>query len=104
MNDSMTLNDQVGQYLAERRQAGFKLEIEGKQLQRFARFAIDICHRGPMTVQLAVRWATSSRGGRPLTELCAESRCCARLQRIASVSTLQLKYHPQPSLGVDISA
>jgi integrase len=57
----------IDDYLAVRRQAGFALKAEGEQLRHFARFAQQIGHRGPLTTQLAVRWASSSVGGRRLT-------------------------------------
>jgi len=50
----------VEDYLAKRRQMGFALKIQGYQLKRFARFADDIGHRGPITLELAVRWAKSN--------------------------------------------
>ena len=49
--------DLVRHYLAKRRALGFALRTQGPQLLQFARYA-DCCgHRGPLTVQLAVRWA-----------------------------------------------
>jgi integrase len=48
------------QYLAFRRKLGFALQIEGEQLLRFARYAERIGHKGPLTVELALRWATLS--------------------------------------------
>jgi hypothetical protein len=58
--------DSVEQYLADRRSLGFALKIEGQQLRNFARFADGIGHRGPVTVDLAVNWASlpSSRARR----------------------------------------
>ena len=47
----------VEDYLAIWRRLGFALRIQGYQLLRFARFADDIGHRGPLTLQLAVQWA-----------------------------------------------
>lgn len=67
MNARNLLAAWVDRYLAARRQAGFVLRIEGEQLQRFAKFADQIGHRGPLTVKLAVQWACNSRGGRVLT-------------------------------------
>jgi len=48
------------QYLAFRRKLGFALHIEGEQLLRFARYAEKIGHKGPLTVELALRWAKLS--------------------------------------------
>ena len=67
MSGSSTLSAQVDAYLADRRQAGFQLRVEGEQLQRFARFARRIGHRGPLTIKLAMQWANDSRGHRLLT-------------------------------------
>jgi len=67
MKGSDTLGTRINTYLASRRQAGFALYIDGQQLKRFAAFAEKVSHRGPLTVKLAMRWATDSRGKRPLT-------------------------------------
>jgi hypothetical protein len=48
----------VEEYLAFRRKLGFALTIEGQELGRFARFADQGGHAGPITIDLAVRWAT----------------------------------------------
>ena len=48
----------VQDYLVHRRRLGFELEVEGRQLASFARFADEHGHTGPLTVDLAVRWAT----------------------------------------------
>lgn len=49
------------EYLTMRRNLGFALEIEGQQLMRFARHADRAGHRGPLTIDLAVRWARLER-------------------------------------------
>lgn len=67
MNATSTITARIDSYLASRRQAGFSLQSEDQQLKRFARFAEQVRHRGPLTVKLAVQWASSSRGRRPLT-------------------------------------
>lgn len=59
--------ERVDAYVAERRRAGFKLSIDAWQLARFARFAHHVGHRGPLTVELASRWALASHGGARLT-------------------------------------
>jgi integrase len=48
----------VEEYLSFRRKLGFELLIEGQELRRFARFADQIGHAGPITTELAVRWST----------------------------------------------
>ena len=56
----------VEDYLTMRRQLGFALKISGHQLLRFARFADDKGHRGPITLKLATQWARSN-APRPIT-------------------------------------
>jgi integrase len=58
---------QVQDYLATRRQMGFHLAIAGRQLLAFARFTDRTGHRGPVTFELAVRWAQSSPRATRLT-------------------------------------
>ncbi|OUL73403.1 MULTISPECIES: tyrosine-type recombinase/integrase [Burkholderiaceae] len=67
MRHRKSLMQWIDDYLAVRRQAGFALKAEGEQLRHFARFAQQIGHKGSLTTQLAVRWASSSVGGRRLT-------------------------------------
>lgn len=54
------------QYLHLRRQLGFAMSIEGEQLLRFAYYADGSGHAGPLTVELAVQWATQSTKGNHL--------------------------------------
>lgn len=51
----------VDEYLAQRRQLGYELKIEGAELRRFAHFADAHGHDGHLTTALALAWATSSR-------------------------------------------
>lgn len=67
MNAQGTMRDKVDDYLAHRRHAGFQLRIEGQQLRQFARFAEQSEHHGPLTLDLATRWATASRRPSHLT-------------------------------------
>jgi integrase len=53
------------EYLALRRKLGFKLHSSGIQLLGFARYADECGHRGPITVELAVRWARLPEGTQP---------------------------------------
>jgi hypothetical protein len=56
MNVPDTLTAWIDAYLGSRRHAGFALTIEGQQLRRrFASFADQLGHHGPLTVQLAMR-------------------------------------------------
>ena len=67
MKRAATMVSLVQQYLAVRRQLGFALGIAGKQLLTFGRFADESGHSGPVTLELAVRWAQASRRATPLT-------------------------------------
>ena len=50
------------EYLASRRRLGLVLKIEGKQLLGFAQYADRVGHRGSVTTELALRWATLPQG------------------------------------------
>jgi integrase len=67
VNPRTSFSTWIDDYLAVRRCAGFRLETEGMQLRQFARFAEQVGHSGPLTVRLAVQWASSSHTGRRLT-------------------------------------
>lgn len=67
MSEPVTMDAKVRQYLDHRRHAGYELRIEGQQLRAFARFAEQCDHRGPLTLEIAVRWATASRRPSDLT-------------------------------------
>lgn len=54
------MHERVAAYLRTRRALGFVLAIEGQQLERFARFAEQRAHQGPLTLALAVDWANAS--------------------------------------------
>jgi integrase len=96
MNLPETMLSKVKAYLAFRREAGFKLSIAGKQLLSFARFADRSGFRGPLTVELATRWALANRRGLPLTAarrievLRSFSRYCHALDPRAEIPPLQL--------------
>lgn len=67
MSAPTAMRAKVERYLDHRRHAGFQLRIEGQQLLSFARFAEQSGHRGPLTLDLASRWATASRHPGPVT-------------------------------------
>lgn len=56
----------VEEYLAFRRTLGFALGTAGQELQLFARYADRTGHRGPVTTELAVRWAKSAVRATPV--------------------------------------
>ena len=55
----------VEEYLSARRGLGFALETPAYMLRDFARYADALGHQGPLTTELAVRWAQASRSGSP---------------------------------------
>lgn len=57
MTTHATMVEAAKVYLAIRREHGYVLKVEGAQLLRFARFADESGHQGPLTTDLAVRWA-----------------------------------------------
>ena len=57
MTATPTMLALVQEYLAFRRTLGFALGTAGQELLLFARYADRTGHRGPVTTELAVRWA-----------------------------------------------
>lgn len=55
----------VEEYLAFRRGLGFQLKSPAWYLRAFARYAEQVGHRGPITLDLATQWALSSRSRDP---------------------------------------
>lgn len=62
MKRASTISAKVEQYLVFRRGLGYRLKTEGHLLQQFGQFADACGHRGPLTVELALRWAQSAEG------------------------------------------
>jgi integrase len=60
------LRAQIDDYLALRHGLGFQLDTQGALLAEFARHAEQVSHRGPVTVDLAVRWAQTTRSHDPV--------------------------------------
>ena len=56
-----SMPERVEDYLSVRRRLGYKLQIEGQELHRFARFAQEHGHTEAITIELAVAWANSSK-------------------------------------------
>jgi hypothetical protein len=52
-----TMLRKVRAYLDQRRALGYQLKSEGLRLLEFARYVDARQHRGPLTAQLAIRWA-----------------------------------------------
>lgn len=62
MKRATTMSAKVERYLEFRRGLGYRLQTEGRLLQQFGRFADASGHRGPLTIELALRWAQSAGG------------------------------------------
>ena len=60
------MKEAVRAYLAARRSLGYELAVEGKELRRFAEYAESIGHMGPVTTELALRWAKLPADADPL--------------------------------------
>lgn len=71
--------DLVEDYIAVRRRMGYDLANARWQLLKFARFADAVGHTGPITVDLAVRWARSTESNDP----CAGERRLAFVRQFA---------------------
>jgi len=65
MNRYRTMVDRAKEYLAHRRALGFALDTSGTLLLQFARFADRSKHRGPLTADLALRWASLPQTASP---------------------------------------
>jgi integrase len=89
MRTPVTMVARVDAYLAARHRLGFQLRIEGGELLRFARYADGSGHRGPVTTELALRWAqtadTSTRVYR--ARRIEMVRCFARHQALFEPTT-----------------
>jgi len=72
---SPSFADRIDDYIAVRRRMGYDLTNARWQLLRFARYADSIGHEGPITVDLAVRWARATDSRDP----------CAAARRLAFV-------------------
>ena len=87
------------EYLAYRRQLGYELRHVGRLLQQFARYADRNGHHGPLTIQLAIRWAKLPR------KACRSYWAQDWALFVASPSTarssiLTRRFHPRtPSVG-----
>ena len=57
MKKSQSMVALAQEYLHYRRQLGFKLQVQGWLLLKFAQYADQSGHRGPITTDLAVQWA-----------------------------------------------
>jgi len=61
-----TLLEAVGDYVAYRRELDFDVGNEAPALYRFARYADTTGHKGPITTELALEWATLPQHRQPV--------------------------------------
>lgn len=83
-------------YLEYRRALGYRLEVSGRQLLHFARWADDLGYRGPVTTALALQWATlptetpKSYHARRLTVVRCFARYCALFDSTTEIPSQRL--------------
>lgn len=61
MKKNITMQQRVENYLNHKRHFGFQLKAEGQELKNFVGFCNKIQHQGPLTIELAIAWASSSQ-------------------------------------------
>ncbi len=66
MMNFLTMTERVETYLAEKRRLGFELKSGGLMLHRFARYADESGHKGPLTTKLTTSWC-KEQSPSPLT-------------------------------------
>jgi len=66
MKTRQSLVEQVQEYLKFKRSCGYQLEVPGKELMLFARYAALTDHQGPLTTELTVRWAKLPKDADPI--------------------------------------
>jgi integrase len=89
MSESIPMVNLVEEYLEYRRRLGYRLRIEGQMLLGFAHYADRSGHRGPLTTELAARWARLPAEAAPLYQArrLEVVRCFARHRAIFDPAT-----------------
>lgn len=89
MNATRTMVNLAQEYLDYRRKLGSQLKIEGQQLVRFAEYADQSGHCGPITIELSLRWARMPADASPLYQArrLEVVRCFARYRAIFDSAT-----------------
>jgi integrase len=89
MSELTSMANLVEEYLDYRHRLGFLLRAEGSMLREFARFADGTGHRGPLSTELALRWARSAVDAAPLYQArrLEVVRCFARHRLIFDPAT-----------------
>ena len=91
MNTAPSMSRLAREYLDHRRQFGFELQSEGSLLLQFAAFAEQIQHRGPVTTELAVRWAK-------LPEKASASYLASRLNVVRCFARYRAIFDPETEI------
>ena len=80
MNGHGTMLNRVKLYVAVRQSLGYQIRVQRTELLRFARFADQCGHRGPLTTELALRWARTAQGSTRMYQArrVEDVRCLAR--------------------------
>src|SRR5258706_4027122 len=87
MKPTTSMVSLVEDYLEYRRRLGFALESDARRLLCFARFADQVGHRGPITEELALRWACSSSRATAITR-------AGRLKILSPFAKYRLQFDP----------
>ena len=61
-----TMTDRIERYLDHRLSLGFQMKVEGYLLRNFAQYADSLGYCGPLTIELAIRWAKLPADGAPI--------------------------------------
>jgi len=56
MTENNLITQQVEEYIRFKKALGFKITVESAELRRFAMFAVNQNHQGPLTIDLALNW------------------------------------------------
>lgn len=64
MNQRISLQARIDDFLAERHRLGFELHSRDTLLASFARYVTSRHHRGPLTVELMADWARCDKGNK----------------------------------------
>jgi integrase len=96
MKSTLTMQTRVDAYLKARRRLGFQLKIEGSELVRFAKYADQSGHQGPVTTELALSWAQLAKSATDLYR-------ARRLETVRTFAKHQVALEPQteiPPVGI----
>jgi len=86
-----TMLTRVQGYIDHRRGLGYQARIDAVLLFNFARYADSVRHRGPLTIDLAVKWATFPANG-------ARVYRARRLDLIRRFARYEIMYEPRTEI------